>query len=151
MKVLIVYQSMHHGNTRVIAEALATELYAECREIGQVKPQDLEGSDLIGFGSGIYFGKHHQSLIKLAERMQLASGQRAFIFSTAGLPLLSKRWHRALKVALANHGVPVCGEFCSARYDTYAIFGVIGGIHRGRPDQRDVDRAVAFAKEFSCR
>lgn len=151
MKVLIVYQSMHHGNTRVIAEALATALYAECREAGRVKPQDLRGYDLVGFGSGIYFGKHHQSLIKLAERMQPVPGQRAFIFSTAGIQFLSKRWHRALKAALAGHGVPVCGEFCSAGYDTYAIFGVIGGIHHGRPDQRDVDRAVAFAKELSGR
>ena len=149
MKVLIVYHSMHHGNTRVIAEALATALYAECREVGQVKPQDLRGYDLIGFGSGIYFGKHHQSLIKLAERMQPIRGQQAFIFSTAGVAFLSKRWHRALRAALAGRGVPVCGEFCSAGYDTYAILGVIGGIHRGRPDQRDMARAIMFAKNLS--
>ena len=68
---------------------------------------------------------------------------------SGGVQSLSKRWHRALKAALAGHGVPVCGEFCSAGYDPYAIFGVIGGIHRGRPDQRDVDRAVAFAKSLS--
>lgn len=146
MKVLIVYQSVHHGNTRVIAEALTKALFAECREVGQVRPQDLRGYDLIGFGSGIYFGRHHQSVIKLAERMQPIPGQRTFIFSTAGLPLLSKRWHRILREALAGHGVPVVGEFCCAGYDTYAIFGVIGGIHHGRPEQQDVDRAVAFAR-----
>jgi len=146
MKVLIVYHSVHHGNTRVIAEALATTLLAGCREVGQVQPQDLRGYDLIGFGSGIYSGRHHPSLIRLAERMHPSPGQRVFIFSTAGLPFLSKRWHRALRTALAVHGVPICGEFCTAGFDTYAILGMLGGIHRGRPDQRDVDRAVAFAR-----
>ena len=47
--------------------------------------------------------------------------------------------------------VQVCGEFCSPENDTYAIFGVIGVIHHGRSNQRDMGRAFMFVKELSRR
>ena len=63
MKVLIIYNSVHHGNTEKITKVIADELKTK-----MVKPSDEEASkweeyDLIGFGSGIYFGKHHESIL----------------------------------------------------------------------------------------
>jgi flavodoxin len=38
--------------------------------------------DLIGFGSGIYGGKFHQTLIQFIEGLPTFAGKQAFIFST---------------------------------------------------------------------
>jgi len=57
MNSLIIYQSIHHNNTEKIAQIMAKELNADLVKINQVKDLDVSGYDLIGFGSGIYFGK----------------------------------------------------------------------------------------------
>ena len=67
MKPPIVCVSIHHGNTLKIAEAMAEVLEAEILSPRQVITKRLSDYDLIGLGSGIYFGKHHRSLLELAE------------------------------------------------------------------------------------
>ena len=57
----MVYISMHHGNTEKIAKTMAKILDADLVQVKQVDAIMLEQYDLIGFGSGIYFGKHHES------------------------------------------------------------------------------------------
>ena len=60
-KTMIIYNSVHHGNTKKVAEAMADVLEAKL-----VKPQDVDINtiveyDLVGFGSGVYVGKHHKN------------------------------------------------------------------------------------------
>jgi flavodoxin len=57
VKSLIIYQSIHHNNTEKSAQKMATELNADLVRTNQIKDLDVSGYDLIGFGSGIYFGK----------------------------------------------------------------------------------------------
>ena len=66
MKILIVYMSYHHMNTEKIARAMAEVTGATLSKADEVDPGDLAGYDLIGFGSGIYGGKHHTSILALA-------------------------------------------------------------------------------------
>ena len=60
MKTVIVYASVHHQNTEKVAKVMAEELEADLFPVANAKPETLETYDLIGFGSGIYFGKHHK-------------------------------------------------------------------------------------------
>ena len=83
MKALVIYESVHHGNTKKIAEAIATVLDAKLERVGAARPS-LEGYDLVGFGSGIFFGKHHRRLIDFIERLDGGQLKPAFIFSTSG-------------------------------------------------------------------
>jgi len=62
MKTLIVYTSVHHQNTEKVAKVMAEELKADLTPTTDAKPDTLMTGDLIGFGSGIYFGKHHKTL-----------------------------------------------------------------------------------------
>ncbi len=85
MKTLIIYQSIHHDNTEKIAKVMANVLEAKL-----VKPQELDIStvaeyDLIGFGSGIYWGKHHKSLLNMVDKLPSQKNKKAFIFSTSGV------------------------------------------------------------------
>ena len=56
----MIYVSVHHRNIEKVAETMANALDANLVQVKQTDTITLERYDLIGFGSGIYFGKHHQ-------------------------------------------------------------------------------------------
>lgn len=144
MKTLIICTSVHHGNTRKIAEAMAGAIGAELKEPKDVDPGSLGLYDLIGFGSGIYFGKHHQSLFTLVGSIPVHP-QPVFVFSTRGSPF-GRRFHEPLNSCLSEKGCTIIGEFSCRGYDTYGPFKWIGGIARGKPDEKDLADAVVFAR-----
>lgn len=142
---LIIYVSIHHGNTEKIARAMAEVLNAKLVKPWEVGPKDVLKYDLIGFGSGIYFWRHHRALFELMDKMPNARGKKAFIFSTAGLdiPVVN---HLALRRALKRKGFKIVGEFSCRGWDTNGILAKIGGINKGRPNEKDIERAKKFAK-----
>jgi len=148
MKSIVVFQSVHKGNTKKIAEALAGELNAKLVKPDEIKISDLTGYDLIGFGSGIYFGKHHQDILALAEKILPAAGQKVFIFSTAGLPQLKLIWHCALRNILEEKDFKIMGEFACAGHDEVSFLKKIGGINKGRPNEKDINKTKQFANSL---
>jgi len=88
MRSLLVVVSYHHKNTEKIAKIFAKVLGAEIKTPQQIKPEELKGYELIGFGSGIYRSKHHQILINFAGQLPKVNNKKAFIFSTCELRLL---------------------------------------------------------------
>ena len=61
MKTAIVYASVHHGNTKKIIDEIAKTNDVELIDATQTVEKDLSEYDLIGFASGVYGGKFHQS------------------------------------------------------------------------------------------
>lgn len=122
---------------------------ADLIRLGDRKKPDLGAYSLVGFGSGIYHSRHHPALVAFAGKARYADGARAFLFSTAGLPSLAGLWHRSLRAAVEQRGIPIAGELCLPGLDTYAIFGFIGGINRGKPSERELDRAREFARSMT--
>jgi len=143
MKTLIVYTSVHHQNTEKVAKVMAEELGAEVIPVANAKPDMLAPYDLIGFGSGIYFGKHHKTLLQFVETLPPAIQKRAFVFSTSGD---GKMHHAALKDKLASRGFTVVDEFCCKGWDTVGPLKLFGGINKGRPDENDLAAARAYAQ-----
>ena len=80
MKNAIIYVSIHHSNTEKVAKTFAKILDADLKKPEQIDPSGLSDFDLIGFGSGIYYGKHHKSLLEFAEKLP-PTNKKAFIFS----------------------------------------------------------------------
>jgi flavodoxin len=149
MRAVIVYKSLHHGNTKRVAEAMADTCGADLIRLGDRRIPDLRAYGLVGLGSGIYHSRHHPDLVAFAATARCAENTRAFVFSTAGVPSLARVWHRPLLAALGNRGIPIAGELCLPGYDTYAIFGLVGGIQRGRPGERELARAREFARTMA--
>ena len=56
---------------------------AQLTKVDEVRPEELAGYDLIGFGFGIYGLKHHKALIELIEAVP-ATDKSVFVFSTCG-------------------------------------------------------------------
>ena len=69
MKTLIICISIHHGNTKKISKAMNYVLNADTLEPVNVDISNLEEYDLVGFGSGIYGWKHHDSLLNLIDKL----------------------------------------------------------------------------------
>ncbi|MDK2983583.1 flavodoxin [Thermococcus sp. 101 C5] len=148
MNAIIVYVSIHHGNTEKIARAMAEVLNAKLVKPWEIMPEELLNYDLIGFGSGIYYWKHHKALFDPIEKLPTVKGKKTFIFSTAGIniPFIN---HRKLRNALKRKGFEIVGEFSCRGWDTNGWLAKIGGLNKGHPDDRDLERARRFAKRLA--
>ena len=83
MKTVIIYASVHHNNTKELVCAIAAENDIDVVDATKITEKDLSGYDLIGFASGIYFGKLHQSVINFAE-VNLPENKDVFLICTYG-------------------------------------------------------------------
>lgn len=142
MKSAIIYISVHHQNTYKIAAVISEELGADLFDLRDVASDLLEQYDLIGFGSGIYFGNHHEKLFKLINGINI-KGKNIFTFSTSGTG--SVKNNKKLIDALISRGANIERDFSCKGYDTYGIFKWIGGIAKGRPNKKDLEDARKFA------
>ncbi|MDI6876137.1 MAG: flavodoxin family protein [Methanomicrobiales archaeon] len=146
MAALIICTSVHHGNTAKVARRLADVLQADVVKTADASQDLLARYDLVGFGSGIYFGRHHAELLEFVDALPDQQDRQAFIFSTSGRGGVSG--HRTLRERLMEKGFRVIGQFACKGYDTYSVFKLIGGINRGRPNERDLQDAARFAESL---
>jgi flavodoxin len=151
MKSALVYTSVHHGNTEKVARAMAGALGASLFKPEEATAHVVSQFDLLGFGSGIYYSKHHKTLLAFVRRLPVMKNKKVFIFSTAGVSdravekNMSKN-HRLLKDMLINKGFDIIGEFSCPGFITWGYFRLLGGRYRDRPNQDDLKRASEFAE-----
>ena len=127
MRKAIVYASVHHGNTEKLVKGIAEECQVDLIDAVKQPDADLGSYDMIGFASGIYFSKFHQSMLKFAEK-NLPDDKRSIE------QILNKKHSK------------VIGKFGCKGYDTFGPFKLIGGIAKGHPDEEDIKNAVEFVK-----
>lgn len=151
-KTLLICKSVHHGNTARVADRIASVLGADIFPPEAVPYTSVDHYDLLGFGSGIYYGRFHDALWDWLRGLpeNAISKKPAFIFSTAGLSLFWKHWHGSLKKELSRRGFDVIGDFHCRGFDSWGPLGIIGGINRRHPDERDLARAEAFARDLKA-
>ena len=143
-----------------IAEVLASELNAKIKNPSEVKNEELGKYDLIGFGSGIYDDKHHNSLLELAGKLPNGAGKKTFIFSTSGAPAAilgdkflsnySTKAHAQLKNKLESRGYKILGDFISPGFNTNVFLKYFGGLNKNRPNRKDFERAREFASKIKA-
>lgn len=124
---------------------MAQTLGCYCITADEALAINLDDYETIGLGSGIYFGKHHPKLFELVEKMN-SSLQDVFVFSTRGNPFLGK-YHQPLKDVLVEKNKRISGEFSVRGYDETGPWVIIGGGHRGKPDEKDLKKAVRFVQK----
>jgi len=149
-KFLLVLFSYHHNNTGKIAKTISNVLNAEIKMPMEIKPEDLQDYELIGFGSGIYSAKHHESLLELADKLPEVNNKNAFIFSTAGITGKSKatKDHSKLREKLESKGYKIVDEFQCKGFNTNSFLRLFGGMNKGRPNAKDLKNADEFAKSL---
>jgi flavodoxin len=151
-KTLLICASVHHHNTALVARRLADVLGGDVRSPAEVSASSLADYDLVGFGSGVYYGRFHESLWEWVRGLpdknldQGLDRKSAFVFSTSGLSCLWKLWHGPFTKELARKGFDVVGEFHCRGFDSWGPLWLTGGINRRHPDDRDLERAAEFAR-----
>ena len=145
MKALIICISVHQGNTEKVARAMTEVLDAELLKTDEVDINALKEYDLIGFGSGIYFFRHHKALLNLLARVPIMENKKVFIFSTRGIGPVGF-YHRALRKRLLKKGADIVGEFSCRGFNSYGPYRLIGGMNKGRPGEEDLENARNFAR-----
>ena len=141
MKTAIIYASVHHGNTKKIIDEIARTNEVDLIDATQVTEKDLSCYDLIGFASGVYYGKFHQTVLNFA-LANLPANKNVFLLCTCGG---SAAFQSIEEVVKSKQG-KVVGKFSCKGYDTFGPFKLIGGIAKGHPDDKDLADAVTFYK-----
>lgn len=150
---LILCKSVHHGNTAKVARALADTLGTDAVVAAPeaVPYTGLDAYGLVGFGSGVYYGRMHEAIFAWLAGLPdaLTPARPAFVFSTSGLPFMAKAWHAPLKSLLARKGFETIGEFTCRGFDSWGPLWFAGGLNRTHPDEHDLERAREFARRLA--
>ena len=141
MKKAIIYASVHHGNTEKLVKSIAEECQVDLIDAVKQPDADLSSYDMIGFASGIYFSKFHQSLLGFAEK-NLPDDKKVFLICTYG----GSANYKSIEQILDKKRSKVIGKFGCKGYDTFGPFKLVGGIAKGHPDEEDIKNAVEFVK-----
>lgn len=142
MKILIIVKSKHQDNTLKVAEAMSEVAPVTVTELENASRYKLEEYDIVGFGSGIYFGKHDKELLEFAENIGDKKAY-TFVFSTSGSKGYDKN-NRTLVKLLESKNKVVLGAFGCPGYDKFFIFKAVGGINKERPNMDDFEAAQQF-------
>jgi flavodoxin len=142
-KTIIFCYSIHHGNTRKIAEAVKEHCDAElvmlpCSDELPV----LTKYELVGFASGIYMSSFGRPIIELINKLNGLDGKDCFTMYTSGSN--SDKLDMSFVRKLERNGVHVVGRFNCRGFDTFGPFKLIGGIRKNHPNTRDIEAAVGF-------
>ena len=117
MKTAIVYASIHHKNTEKLVKAIADK-YPEIELIDATKTilKDLASYDLIGFASGIFYGKLHKTLISFISD-NLPAHKKAFVIYTCGMD--NPSYLKAAEELIKSKDAVLAGYYSCLGYDTW--------------------------------
>ena len=107
-RTAIIYASTHHGNTKKLAEAIA-----RCHDItlidAAVQPNaDLTDFDLIGFASGIDFGKFYPAVERFLSENLPENKDIFFLYTCAKS---SNRFTMTIRASAAGKKAVCLGEY----------------------------------------
>ena len=145
-ETIVIYQSLS-GNTKKIAEAIALGAKTKAVRVNELKEGEINGADTVFLGSGIYGGSHHRQINEIVGELNLKT--RVFIYSTAGMPVFNFIWHQKLKNLLAKRKIKVIGEMCFKGFDTFGPLKWFRGINKGRPDEKDLEKAREIGRKYT--
>lgn len=141
MKAAVCYYSRHHGNTLKVLEAMTAEGELDLIDVTSRAAVRLDGYDAVGFASGIYYGKFHETVIGFEDHY-LPQGKDVFFVYTCGS--MRRGYTKAVAGAAAAKGARVLGEYGCLGYDTFGPFKLVGGIAKGRPNGQELQAAREF-------
>lgn len=140
-KAAIIYASTHHGSTRKLVEAIADKYEVVQIDSTNCQQADLSGYDLIGFASGIDFGKFYDSVERFLEK-NLPENKRVFFMYTCAK--VNNRFTNSIKAAATKKRATVLGEYGCKGFNTYGPWKVIGGMNKNHPTKNELENCITF-------
>ena len=140
-KIVIVYTSMHHGNTFKLVKAISDKYHIEIIDATEKSVVDLQKYDVIGFASGIDFGKFYETIENFAKENLPIKKQVFFLYTCA---MERKGFTNSMREIVAKKDAEVLGEYGCKGYNTYGPWKVIGGMNKKHPTEEEILLAVKF-------
>ena len=140
-KIVIIYTSMHHGNTFKLVKAISDKYHIEIIDATEKSVVDLQKYDVIGFASGIDFGKFYETIENFAKENLPIKKQVFFLYTCA---MERKGFTNSMREIVAKKDAEVLGEYGCKGYNTYGPWKVIGGMNKKHPTEEEILLAVKF-------
>ena len=142
-KTVIIYASTHHGSTRKLVEAIAEKYDITLIDAAKQQWIDLTEYDLIGFASGINFGKFYGSVEQFLKN-NLPKNKRVFFLYTCAK--VSSRFTESIRAEAVKKEAVLLGEYGCRGYNTYGPWKVIGGMNKKHPTEEERRMQCVFLK-----
>ena len=147
-QTVIVYASVHHGNTRKLAEAIAARLGVDLIDANAQQQADLSRYALIGFASGIDFGRFYGTVERFLEE-HLPEGKKVFFLYTCAKT--GGDFTKSVRTLALERDAVLMGEYGCRGYNTYGPLKLIGGMNKRHPTESEIEAAVSFYEEIARR
>lgn len=133
MKIAVRYYT-RSGNTRKLAEAIAKAAGVEAKTTSEPLAEDV---DILFLGSSVYAYGVDDEVKRFIDGIDVKVG-KVVNFSTAAL---IKSTYKQVAKLLQEKGIPFASE-------EYYCKGSFGPMHKGRPNDKDLQEAADFAKSI---
>lgn len=144
-KIIIVYASKHHGNTYKLVKAIAEKYKVETLDVMKETDVNLEEYEIIGFASGIDFGRFYEEIENSAKE-NLPIKKKVFFLYTCAMD--RKGFTDSMKEIAKEKEATVLGEYGCKGYNTYGPWKMIGGMNKKHPTEAEIDLAVEFFEKL---
>ena len=141
---MIVYASHHHRNTEKLVAHLAQQFRITAVNAEEVSHVNFASYDLIGFASGIDFGRFYPQVTDLAG--MLPPGKRVYALYTCAKD--QEKYGSEIETIAAERGCTYVGKYGCKGYNTYGPWKIVGGMNRTHPDANELAEACAFYEKL---
>ena len=135
MKTAVIYYT-RSGNTKKLAEAIAEALGTAAQDVSAALDEKV---DLLFLGNSLYAGKPDASVVDFIEKNADKIGCIANFGSSASLRSTFKK----IQELADSKGIKVCPE-------EFVCPGSFLFMHKGRPNESDLEAAKAFALKLTA-
>ena len=140
-KIAIIYASTHHGNTYKLVEAIVEKYPVTCIDATKTHQADLSSYDVIGFASGIDFGKFYEPVEQFLIE-NLPENKKIFFLYTCAKT--SERFTKSMQMEASKKNAVILGEYGCRGYNTYGPWKIIGGMNKNHPTNEEIAEAIKF-------
>ncbi|AGM23422.1 MULTISPECIES: flavodoxin [Fusobacterium] len=146
-KICIIYDSKHNMNT----EKLVLSLKETYNDVDIIKVNNFDISTInnyqkVGLASGIYWGKFSKNIEDLLNKILDSDIKNLFFIYTSGVGKV--RYEKKLIKKLEEKNKICLGMFSCKGFDNYGPFKLIGGINKGKPNDKDTQNLINFFKNI---
>lgn len=140
-RTAIIYASKHHGSTYKLVKAISEKYDIDSIDAENIHFMDLSPYDLIGFASGIDFGKFYPSVEQFLKD-NLPENKKVFFLYTCAKK--HPKFTEHIKGEVLGRGAVIMGEYGCRGYNTYGPWKIIGGMNKNHPSKEEVEEAIRF-------
>lgn len=140
-KAVIVYASTHHGNTRKLVDAISAEYPIVLIDATEQTQADLNQYDLIGFASGVDFGRFYEPVERFLKENLPEKKQVFFLYTCA---MVQKGFTKSMRQEAEKKNAALLGEYGCRGFNTYGPWKLVGGMNKGHPTVEEASGALLF-------